>query len=53
MEAAARVGAAGGLKAPATPDAMSTLGSHAPRRSARRAARSPKARDVSKKGLVD
>lgn len=53
MEAAARVGAAGGLKAPATPDGMSTLGSHAPRRSAQRAARGRKAPKVSKKGLVN
>ena len=53
MEAAARVGAAGGLKAPATPDGMSTQGSHAPRRSARRAARGWKAPKVNKKGLVN
>ena len=52
MEAAARVGAAGGLKAPATPDGMSTLGSHARMGSARRAARGRKARGVSKNGLV-
>ena len=52
MEVTARVGAAGGLKAPATPGGLSTLGSHTRGQSARRAARGRKAHGVSKNGLV-